>query len=284
MIEHLSTTRVAPGTFLGWTILSLCLSLSITFNTWAATFAIGETGSLNLSGEIRPGDAERAVQTILAIAPIARNIYLLPQTLTINSSGGEISEAIRIASLVKAAHMDVQVLSRGRGVCASSCFLVYLAGQERNASGIDTIKREGANNTLGPVGVHRPYFQTTVGGPGATKKQEDLMATMTVFLQQARVPQNLIDKMMSSPSNDIYWLNSEELQLLGAYTPGVEEELIAKCNYSAKRQRQMNAREYISDSENGVQACVRKYMQNTYGPIRDMVFERMRAGWRPWNG
>ena len=262
--------------------LWLCLSLCLCLNARGASFEVDGLDRLTLSGQINPGDAERAVLTILSIQPIMKGVYLLPSSFVVDSKGGDVREAIRIASLVKAAYMDVRVRSRGRGVCASSCFFIYLAGQQRTASGIDTIAQEGAERTLGPLGVHRPYYTSTEGGPQSTKRQEDLMAAVAVFLREERVPQSLIDTMMAHPSNDVYWLSSKEILSLGPYRAGVEEELVSKCGYSAKRQTDMSAREYIQDSQSGVQACVRKYLHKVYGHLREDAFLRMRTGWRPW--
>lgn len=233
--------------------IGLCLGLLICLNSWGATFNVDDVGRMTLLGEIKPGDAEQAVSVILAIKPLMKDFYPHPRELVVNSPGGDVREAIRMASFVKAAHMDVSVLAGGKGACASSCFFIYLAGQQRSASGIDRVAREGAEHSLGTLGIHRPYYSVSTGGPDAAKKQEDLMSTVADLLRQERVPQSMIDTMMAHPSNDIYWLNSREIWSLGTYRAGVEEELISKCNYSAAREREMSAREFIGDSQSGVQ-------------------------------
>lgn len=91
----------------------------------------------------------------------------------------------------------------------------FLAGQRRDASGIDTIARGGAARSLGPAGIHRPYYKAPEGGPASAKKQEDTMREIASYLQSERVAQYLIDEMMVHASNDIYWLTSGDLKSLG---------------------------------------------------------------------
>lgn len=264
-------------------LASALAGLLACFSASGATISIDDLGRLRLSGEIVPGDAERVAAKILTVKPIVGNTYLLPGSIWIDSHGGDVREAMRLASLVKAAYMDVVVVPGGRGVCASSCFFIYLAGQSRSASGIDRIREDGALHSLGPIGIHRPYYRVTNGGPDAAARQERLMDAIMDFLKSERVPQSLIDQMMAHPSNDVYWLNSQEIRSLGGYRAGVEEELVQKCGYSAKREEEMSARDYIRDHESGARACMTKYLGATYGEAQSAAFARMRSGWRPWD-
>ena len=243
---------------------------------------MNEIGQRTLQGDIEPGDAERALSTLLSIRPIAGSLYLYPSSLQVNSRGGDVSEALKLGALLKVLYMDVFVAANGTGLCASSCFFVYLAGIERHASGINRLTTNGVTGNFGPLGVHRPYFKAPEGGPASTKRQEEVMKATATYLQAERVPQLLIDKMMSYASNDIYWLNAEEIRSIGRFQAGVEEELIAKCGYSAKREDQMTARESIRDIQSGTRACMSKHVDATYGPSKQEAIARMRKGWRPW--
>lgn len=249
----------------------------------ASVIQNNEMGTLSFSGDIQSGDAERIVAVLLAIKPIYKDFYVLPNALEINSKGGDVNEALKIASLVKATFMNVHVIPSGQGVCASSCFFVFLAGQHHVASGVDTIAREGAAGNLGPLGIHRPYYKAPEGGPASAKKQEDTMRQISTYLQSQRVAQYLIDEMMAHASNDIYWLTDRDLQSLGSYQAGIEEELISKCGYNRKREANLTAKEWIKDhSAGGVGDCISRYLVKTYTPLRDAAVARMRKGWRPW--
>ena len=209
----------------------------------AATFTTDELGiSITMTGEITPGDAER-----LANLFVYRPFY----------HGSRChAEAIRIADLVKTLGITVAPIPDGKGACASSCFLIYEAGLERTAGGIDTLRSEGSKGNLGPLGVHRPYFRVHDDGPAGARRQEQVMSEMRAYLVKAGVGHSLIDKMMSHASNDIYWLSAEDIRTLGNFSPGLEEQLISKCGHNALRESNLSARDYILSSQSGALACI----------------------------
>lgn len=260
-------------------LLLLTGLLTAALHTGAATVTV-DLFNIRLSGTIVSGDAERIVAEIAAIQPIGRDNYLLPFMLTVDSQGGDVDEALRLAALVKVAHLEVVVPNRG--VCASACFFVYLAGQSRAASGADEIRIEGASRSLGAVGVHRPYYQRNAGGPKAAIKQEELMSAVIAILKNERVPQALVDEMMARPSSELHWLDARDLRMLGRYRAGVEEELIRNCGYSRRREDSMSPTEFFKDQKSGVGACVRGHLAQAYNAPRAEAFSKMRAGWRPW--
>jgi hypothetical protein len=248
----------------------------------AATFTTDELGiSITMTGEITPGDAERLANIFVSVKPIA-NYYPYPNSLYLSSPGGEVAEAIRIADLVNTLGITVAPIPDGKGACASSCFLIYVAGLERTAGGIDTMKAEGSKGNLGPLGVHRPYFRVHDDGPAGARRQEHIMSEMRAYLVKAGVGHSLIDKMMSHASNDIYWLSAEDIRALGNFSPGLEEQLISKCGYNARRESNLSARDYILSSQSGALACIQDYKVKTYKPLMYLAVERMRKGWRPW--
>ena len=253
-------------------LINFLLALSVpcvTFEASSATFRSDELGvALTMTGEISHGDAERLVAIYVAVKEGASGYYRYPMSLYLNSPGGDVTEAIRLAELVKTLGISVAVAPDGNGVCASSCFLIYAAALERNAAGVDTIRKEGAKGNLGPLGVHRPYFRNLSGGPTGAQKQEQLMREMRDYLAKSGVSYSLVDKMMSHASNDIYWLNAEDIRAMGSYSAGVEEQLIARCRYDARAEANMSAREWFESSRSGVGACVRAYMTSTYDPDR----------------
>ena len=115
------------------------------------------------------------------------------------------------------------------------------------------------------------------------KKQEHIMLAMRAYLTESGVGHTLIDKMMSHASNDIYWLNDEEVLSLGTYSPGVEEQLISRCGYDAKLIAGFTSREYIDSTKSGMLYCISDYLGDAYRRPADDVIRRMRSGWRPWD-
>jgi len=257
--------------------------MGVQFKAVAATFVTDDLGvSITMSGEIKSGDADRFASIFVAVKPIYANYFPFPNSLYLDSPGGDVAEAIRIAELVKVLALSVATMPDGKGVCASSCFLIYAAALERSAAGIDTLKTERVKGNLGPLGIHRPYLRQHADGPLGVKRQEQIMSDMRAYLVNASVGHALIDKMMAHASNDIYWLNAEEVRALGSYAPGVEEQLISKCGYDARREANLTAREFIKSSKSGVLNCVADYKIKTFEPLKYAAIDRMRKGWRPW--
>lgn len=248
----------------------------------AADFSIDSLGvSVRIKGDLVSGDAERLASVYLGVKPMA-GFYFYPRAIYLDSAGGDVLEAIKMADLIKYLGVSVATPPDAEGVCASSCFLLYVSAIERAATGIDILRLHGGKGYLGPVGIHRPYIKNPSGGPAAAQRQEQIMAEMRAYLSKANVGGVLIDKMMSHASNDIYWLTEEDLRMIGTFSPGVEEQVISRCGYSAKKEANMSAREYIKSSESGMISCVRSYVFQTYTPLLESVVNRMRKGWRPW--
>ena len=256
----------------------------------AATLTLNDFGTaITLSGEIVPGDAERIASHFagvkgLKLSPKSTH-YSFPNTLYLNSPGGDVAEAFRIAELVKTLALAVVVAPAvQKGLCASSCFLIYVAALDRNATGIDVIRAEGSKGNLGPLGIHRPYLREIGAGFSGAQQQEATMAAMRENLSKSGVGHALIDKMMSHASNDIYWLTTEDIRALGSYSPGVEEQLIARCGYNQREFSQINIRDYFTESTplGRIRACVTNFMVDTYYPVRNAAVDRIRQSWRPW--
>lgn len=164
------------------------------------------------SGLIQSGDFER-LRTLLRRD---FEVYIKSSRIvTITSNGGDIVEAVKIGGLLKQMYGRVVV----SGECASACFLLYISATERNFTG--------------RIGIHRPYFdQRYFAGlrpADAEKKHSELTTALNTFLEKNSVPRNLIDKMNSTSSKEIYWLSETDIEALGRYPSWFEEFLIAKC-------------------------------------------------------
>lgn len=235
-----------------------------------------EKYSIYLDGEIRRGDAERVVVAAMEAKIINR--------ITVNSMGGDLMEAMRIAAIVKDAHWGVYV-AKGK-VCVSACFFIFLAGEPRVASrGVyddgTLIAQEKRDRWFGSVGIHRPYFKDPLGNPESPKKQEEMMRKVRAYLASEGVAGYLVDVMMSHPSNDVYWLRERDYDLLGEYNPGIEETLIAKCGY--KKTMKMVDKNWSDDRIAQVQNCEVEYLSAINFPLRHAYVAKLRTGWRPWS-
>jgi hypothetical protein len=263
------------------------LLLVLAFLVTAITPAVGHAADvflekfrLNIVGEIRPGDAERVAQS--AIEQVTKNRKKIA-SIWVNSPGGDVAEAIRIADLVSGMKPDVYV-AKG-GVCASSCFLIFLAGYERIASwvrddgGMPTPEKRASR--FGLVGIHRPYLKTPSADLESVKKQEELMRRFRSHLASKQVPQYLVDEMMARPSNDIYWLRDRDLELIGPYSAGDEEALIARCGY--KRSGKIIDEEWSEARRDKLTDCGIDYWDEQYFEPQINFVVKLAGGWRPWS-
>ena len=256
-----------------------CISILLTFSVFpsmahAADIYI-EKFTVHFIGDIRSGDAERLASLI---APEKKGVT----RLKINSSGGDLLEAMRIKDLVNGLHIDVHVANGG--YCISACFFIFLEGYERHAAwalddgtlGLQKMR----SKYFGFVGIHRPYLKSPTGDVMGTKKQQDLMRNVRDYLATKAVSQHLIDEMMARPSNDVYWLNEKDLNLLGDLSPGDEETLIARCGY--KRPLVRYDEKWSDEKEDRLNDCKFDYYMEQYYPIQRQYIMKLRTGWRPW--
>ncbi len=90
-----------------------------------------------ISGDLKVGDSEK-LRSIVLEDPMK----FVRSPVVLNSNGGNIAEALRIADLVKAAYLEAAVPKKS--VCASACFYILAAATTRYMNG--------------EVGIHRPYL------------------------------------------------------------------------------------------------------------------------------
>lgn len=249
-----------------------CVLLAlVTANCFAAKIT-GPTprGIARIDGPIEPGDVEKFVSLLKGDGQLL--------LVELNSPGGDIRAAIKLGRYMREGQIHVQVPQGG--LCASACFFIFLGGSGRLATSAEDFE----SRTAGPVGLHRPYL--TQPTSTTTSKQVDGMALIKKYLEYKMVPGNLIDKMLSRPSNDIYWLTQADLDLLGEYPPELEELYIAKCGYDrnrvprvtkAKMEGRLDESAKLKAKAFEVARCMAKYELEAY----DIFVAKLRLGWRP---
>ncbi len=100
-------------------------------------------------------------------------------------------------------------------------------------------------------------------------------------LASKQVPQHLVDEMMARPSNDIYWLRDRDLELIGPYSAGDEEALIARCGY--KRAGKIVDEEWSEARHNKLTDCGIEYWDEQYFEPQINFVLKLAGGWRPWS-
>jgi hypothetical protein len=177
---------------------------------------VGPTGPLVLSGEIAPGDYDR----LLAKISEDQNRFLGENKLILASDGGDVSEAIKIAKLVRTLYTQV-VVGPLTGKCAGACFLIYTAANQRVTDGQRLL------------GMSRPYLSdselATLQPAEAGLKQDTAAMQARSFLEENAVPAALVEEMFGRLPSDVYWLTESDEVNLGAVSPSFAQLLAAKC-------------------------------------------------------
>jgi hypothetical protein len=186
---------------------------------------------LKLAGNIRRGDA----RTVMQLLEKAKNQGLVISVLILYSPGGDLVEAMEIGRAIRSRFIrthapDVFMGHRycpefGRDDeldsnlcnCASACFVVCAAGVER----------------VGDVlGVHRPYFSKEyfegLSASDAQQKYLTMAKQVREYLKDMDVPQNLVDKMFSTASDEIEYLDEKTVKSMKK-VPFFDEWVKASC-------------------------------------------------------
>lgn len=171
---------------------------------------------LVLSGPIVSGDAYRFKRIVMTDpARFIRN------TLILDSPGGDVREAMEMAKMIRRLLVTVNVFPPAQ--CASACFLLYVGAPIRFSTGVPQAT----------LGVHRPsYSKSSVSrqSPDQADREHSIaFNTMTKWLQEQLVPQDIIDMLLARPSTDIYWLTIEDVDRLGSRAPWYEEWVLSRC-------------------------------------------------------
>ncbi len=280
--------RELIGVFL---LVSVCspvfqpaLALEISIAAPTSPDATGRSVLL-LSGDIRLGDAEKLATAITKLR--------VPFILELDSPGGDVREALHMAQLVRAVHMNTRV--RSGAICASACFFIFLAGEQHLALGILSPDNPAIKSSVsGYIGLHRPNVlpngRATLSSGDYEKIQHGVMQEIGDYLRGEDVPQRLIDLMMTRPSNDIYWLTQDDIDQLGEYSPSHEELLITRCGYNRSLSLDVIKAKLSGDPASVARAEAREnaFIDCSVTAFPDEIvdrranLERLRNGWRPW--
>lgn len=126
------------------------------------------------------------------------------QVVLLDSIGGRLGEAERIAKLIKEKRLNTYVEKR----CNSFCTIVFLAGDERAAT------------PRAQIGFHRAKF------PGLTPEQErEVQDTITAVYQSAKLSPAFIAKVQQVPFEDM-WYPSRQVLL--------EERVVTRVSFGGE--------------------------------------------------
>lgn len=165
---------------------ALLLAAALAVAPACAAEIVLDGAEIQISGHIVAGD----MATFAARMQAGNGVNLV----RLNSPGGFISEAIKIAAAIHAAHLNTAV-SRSMQ-CKSACFLMFAAGAHRYASDVASI------------GVHGASAQTTYEAGYAT-------VVMTQIAKKYGVPDDIAMQIVMTDSTHMHVLTVAELQHMG---------------------------------------------------------------------
>lgn len=199
---------------------AVALALEISFGQTTPRGCQLAKPALVLSGEIIPGDYDRLVDWIRANPDVflRGDLSVVP-----DSSGGSISEAIKIAELLERSLAGVWLAASCENppFCGSACFALVVGAPRRIILPMT-------------VALHRPYFSATayraMDVHSARGQYEEMVAAFKDWLVRRHVPSTLVEAMMTKSSREMYWLTEDDVRALGDAAPWFEELVIARCN------------------------------------------------------
>jgi hypothetical protein len=144
---------------------------------------------ISISGDIAPGDADLLKARIKAANDAGKQVT----SLRLNSAGGNLLEAVRLADAVRFARMSTNVGQSA--TCASACFLIFAAGETKYAS------------ISARIGVHGASEKGVVSRAATT--------SMADVAKELDVPWSIIRRIINTPPGEVEWLSLADLRLMG---------------------------------------------------------------------
>jgi len=216
-------------------IISLCLTLflvlvakvnaaDIFLDTFFDLDNVSTLPTIFIRGEIVRGDYEKLINVVKKHGSI-------PSTIFVDSVGGDVIEAMKIGRFARKALLTTGEPTAKRKcqngcVCYSACMFIYLACVNRTFVSLFGEKVSYA--------IHRPYFDRSYFSGLSMKKAElkykELENSVKTYLEEMNVPQSIIERMFSIPSDRMEVLTGYQIiEIMKTSPPAYEEWLLAKC-------------------------------------------------------
>jgi hypothetical protein len=188
-----------------------------------------------LEGDIVEGDYERMENAVVAHSGIG--------AVFLGSQGGDLYEAMKIGKLLREhkwstlappsdpsmlnTFKSFQLLKDDRNyICASSCFLIYAGGVERDGEAL---------------GLHRPYLTeetaSSLSAEEAINFAKQAEQDTSMYLKEMDIPEKFAGIMFSTPSADLYMLKEDEVAGIDGLIPGLREWMDTRCNLSSPEEK-----------------------------------------------
>lgn len=172
-------------------------------------FELQTGGILLAEGAIDPGAASRFAQEIET-----RGEYV--KTVSLNSPGGAVDDAIAISALIREKKLATRVATGA--LCASSCPIVMAGG----------VSREAEKDAV--IGVHQ-VFNASRERPSAEEAMASAQATtarVARHLEEMGIGAGLWFHALETPPDRLYYLTEAELKEFKLVTPAAPPQPVAR--------------------------------------------------------
>ena len=159
-------------------------------------------GLLKAEGSIDVGAADRFAEEIAA-----RGEYI--KQVSLNSPGGSVEDALAMSKLIRKKGLNTEVATKG--LCASSCPLVFAGGVSRHAE----------ENAI--VGVHQIFNagQKQPSPEQAMSGAQSTTARIARHLDQMGISNELWINALETPPDRLYYMTPQEMLEFKLVTPRV---------------------------------------------------------------
>jgi hypothetical protein len=152
---------------------------------------------IDAQGPIVAGDAAKLDQLYareFAARPVVYERQPMNRALRLNTTGGDLNEAMRIGRWARGLKMAVIV--QDASVCLSSCVYILAAGLQKHP--------------YGDIGIHRPYLVAAPAG-GADKVMKQALRLSQEYFVEMNTPAQLAEDMFSTAPDDMKLLGDASL-------------------------------------------------------------------------
>ncbi len=198
-------------------LFTLGIALAIPRICEAAEIRLSD-GRISISGPIAKGDYRKVAAFVIDPSyPERLDAFL--GAVDLNSPGGDVAEAIKIAGLLDQSFAYTSV--RKGGSCASACFLLWSAGVRRVNSGT--------------LGVHRLSWTSPSTDVRRTESAVIPAAqTVEAFLLKMGIPRRILEKMSETAPSDLFvvsdrWLIEQDIAAAVGERPTFLDVAEKKC-------------------------------------------------------
>ncbi|MBY6159312.1 SH3 domain-containing protein [Mameliella alba] len=182
----------------------------------AADIALSEDGQgmgcqVRIDGALADGDADR-LQELLAGLPMPDGTSPVGQRLCLNSSGGALIEAVRMADIVAQRFMGTAVPEGAR--CESACAVLFLSGRFAHPEADGSFVPDRVLHPRGALGFHAPALVSEDRAYSRDEVNRAYAAALgsmgEVMRVTSEIPESLFLTILNTPATDMSYVETVE--------------------------------------------------------------------------